>query len=206
MAPDYLVKQEEKMHKHKITVLSLIILCVIGFGAFFAAAGMADDEEEFENHFEQEDQHRIPFSETDNGGDETSGQIAAWLLLVANLPVVLSLLIKGTNRFAPLRTELKKLLTDINRMQKSFLMWLHYYLNLAILGIALWHWLSSQCKSSVLPELGLMIMATVIFLGFIVKFKLCPKAVRKHAYQIHTQPVIFFAMFLVLTVGHLSVD
>jgi hypothetical protein len=63
--------------------------------------------------------------------------MAAWLLLVANLPVALSLLIKGTNRFAPLRTELKKTLANLNRTQKNALMWLHYYLNPAILGIAL---------------------------------------------------------------------
>ena len=85
-------------------------------------------------------------------------------------------------------------------------MWLHYYLNLSILGIVLWHWLSSRCKSSALPELGLIVMITVITLGFLIKFKLCPKALRKLAYQIHTQPVVFIAMFLVLTVGHLIVD
>ena len=194
------------MHKHKITILSLVVICIAGFGALFAVTAMADDEHGFRRHFEREDQHSIPFLETDNEGNETAGQIAAWLLLVANLPVVLSLLIKGTNRFAPLRTELKKTLANLNRMQKKALMWLHYYLNLAILGIALWHWLSSRCKSSALPELGLMVMVTLIALGFLIKFKLCPKAFRKYAYQIHTQPVIFLAMFMVLTVGHLIVD
>lgn len=49
-------------------------------------------------------------------------------------------------------------------MQKKALMWLHYYLNPAILGIALWHWLSSRCKSSALPELGLLVTVTVIAL------------------------------------------
>ena len=148
----------------------------------------------------------FPFLESDNEDNETAGQMAAWLLIVANLPLALNLLIKGTNRFAPLRIELKKTLTKLNRTQKNALMWLHYSLNPANLGIALWHWLSSRCKSSALPELGLIVMVTVVVLGLLIRFKLCPKAVRKYAYQIHTQPVIFLAMFLVLTVGHLIVD
>ncbi len=113
----------------------------------------------------------------------------AWLLFVANLPVALSLLIKGTIRFTPLRTELKKTLAGLNRIQKKSLMWL-----------------SSRCKSSVLPELGLMVMVIVIALGFLIKFKLCPKAFCKYAYQVHTQSLIFLTMFMVLTVGHLIVD
>jgi hypothetical protein len=190
------------MHKHKIIILSLIVICIAGFAALFTVTGIADDECDFE----REDQHNIPFLESDNEGNETAGQMAAWLLLVANLPVALSLLIKGTNRFAPLRAELKKTLANLNRVQKKALMWLHYYLNPAILGIALWHWLSSHCKSSALPELGLMVMVIVIALGVLIKFKLCPKAFRKYAYQIHTQPLVFLAMFMVLTVGHLIVD
>ena len=75
----------------------------------FAATGMADDDHGVRRHFEREDQHNIPFLESDNEGNETAGQMVAWLLLVANLPVALSLLIKGTNRFAPLGTGLNPL-------------------------------------------------------------------------------------------------
>jgi hypothetical protein len=194
------------MKRYKIKSLSWTVICVLGLWFLFAATGMADDDHGFRRHFEREDHHSIPFGGSDNEGSETPGQIAAWLLLVANLPVALSLLVKGTNRFAPLRAESKKTLANLNRMQKKALMWLHYYLNLAVLGIALWHWLFSRCKSSALPELGLMIMVSVIALGFLIKFKLCPKALRTYAYQIHTQPVIFLAMFMVLTVGHLIID
>jgi len=193
------------MRRHKITMVSLVVICIAGSGALFAATAIADDDHGV-RRYEREDQHSIPFLESDNEGNETAGQMAAWLLLVANLPVALSLLIKGTNRFAPLRAELKKTLVNFNRIQKKALMWLHYYLNPAILGIALWHWLSSRCKSSALPELGLMVMVIVIALGLLIKFKLCPKFFRKYAYQIHTQPLIFIAIFLVLTVGHMIVD
>lgn len=194
------------MSKHKMIMSLLIAICIAGFGSLFVATGAADDEHGVRRHFEREDHHGIPFLETDDEGNETAGQIAAWLLLVANLPVALSLLLKGTIRFTPLGAELKKTLANANRMQKKPLMWLHYYLNLATLGIVLWHWLTSRCNSSALPELGLIVMVSLISLGFLMKFKLCPKALRRYVYQLHTQPVIFVAMFLVLTVGHLIVD
>lgn len=186
--------------------LSWILIFTTGLGCLFAATVMADDDHGYRRHFEREDRHGITFFESDDEGNETAGQIAAWLLLVANFPVALSLLIKGTNRFTPLQAEVKKTLASVNRTQKKALMWLHYYLNPVILGIALWHWLSSRCKSTAMPELGLMMMATVVVLGIFIKFKLSPKTIRKYVYQIHTQPVISLVMFLVLTVGHLIVD
>lgn len=194
------------MNREQLIKITLVLVWIGVIGCLSAASGMADGEHGGRGHFEREDQHRIPFLESDDDGNETAGQIAAWLLLVANLPVALSLLIKGTKRFAPLRAELQKTLVSFNRMQKKALMGLHYYLNLAILGIALWHWLASRCKSSALPELGLIVMGTLIALGFLMKFRLCPKVFRKYVYQIHTQPAIFVALFLVLTAGHLIVD
>lgn len=164
--------------------------------------GLANNENHLARHFEREDKH----SRTNNEGNETTGQIAAILLLVANFPVALSLLIKGVNRFMPLKPLLKNTLVNLNRVQKKALMFLHYYLNIAILGIAIWHWLSSRCKSSALPELGLVMMIILITLGFLMKFKMCPKAIRRHAYKIHTQPFVFIVIFLVLTVGHIIVD
>jgi hypothetical protein len=82
----------------------------------------------------------------------------------------------------------------------------HYYLNLAILGVVVWHYLSSRCLSTTLPEWGLVLMMVSITFGILIKFKWCPKAFRKNVYRIHTQPIIFIAMILVLTVGHLIVD
>ncbi len=158
---------------------ALMLICITGFGCLLAASDTADDEHGRRGYFEREDQHSLPFWETDNEGNETAGQIAAWLLLVANLPVALSILIKWMNRSMPLGAALKKSLANLNRMQKKSLMWLHYYLNLAILGIALWHWLASRCKSSALPELGLMAVVILITLGFLMKFKSCPNAFRK---------------------------
>jgi hypothetical protein len=68
-------------------------------------------------------------------------------------------------------------------------MFVHYYLNLAISGAVVWHYLSSRCLSTSLPEWGLFLMMSLIVFGILIKFKLCPKVFRKVIYQIHTQPI-----------------
>jgi hypothetical protein len=195
----------KRMKKYNL-LMFFVFFFIIALEPWSLVTGMADDDHEISEYFEREDQHNSPFSETDNEGNETAGQIAALLLLIANLPVAVSILIKGINQFLPIGAGLKKILSNLNRIQKKAFMGFHYYLNLSILGIILWHWLASQCKSSFLPELGAIVMLISMILGFLMKFKLCPKFFRKSAYKIHTQPIIFIAMFLVLTVGHLIVD
>ena len=194
------------MNKHRIFFFMLIFACFAGSVLGLVTTSMADNDHKFKRHFQRDDRHAIGFFKGEDEGNETAGQIAAWLLLAANLPVGLSLLVKGTNRFKPLKAEFKSALTNFNRVQKKALMPIHYYLNLAILGIVSWHWLTSRCKSSALPEIGLLVMLGLVCLGMLMKFKLCPKAVRKYVYQIHTQPVIFLSLVLVLTVGHLMID
>jgi hypothetical protein len=100
-------KRRQKMKKQNLIRAGLMLICIPIFGCLFPALGLADDEHWGRNHFEREDQHSMPFLEADNEGNETAGQIAAWLLLVANFPVVLSILIKGINRFILLGDGLK---------------------------------------------------------------------------------------------------
>jgi hypothetical protein len=194
------------MNKQKRIITALMLICITGSGCLFAASGMADDTHGGRGHLEREDQHSIPFLETDNEGNETAGQIAAWLLLVANLPVALNILIKWINRFMPLGAELKSSLSNFNRFQKKHLMIVHYYLNPAIFGIVVWHYISSRCLSTSLPEWGLFLLVGFMTCGILIKFKLCPKAFRKAVHQLHTQPLIFVALILVLTVGHTIID
>lgn len=157
-------------------------------------------------YFEKKDRDRVRLSKHDDEGNETAGLIAAWLLLAANSPVALSILIKWVNRFVPVKTRLKNKLIRFNRFQKKHLMRFHFFMNPLILGIALWHWLSSQCRSTSLPEYGLVIMCALTGLGLVLKLKLCPKRLIKSIYQFHTQPIILIGMIVVLTVGHLIVD
>jgi hypothetical protein len=198
----------QDMHKNRlnITRINLIVISLITACFLFTNTGQADDHRKEKGWFETEGHLRPSLFGKDDEGNETAGQMAAWLLAAANLPVVLSMLIKGTNKVVPLGNGLKNVLVRFNRFQKKHLMRLHYLINPLVLGIALWHWLSSRCRSTALPEWGLAVMVALIALGLIVKFKLCPKPLRKSVYRIHTQPLIFIAMVMVLTIGHLIVD
>lgn len=181
--------------------MGLMVACFL-----IANTGLADDHHKAKDWFEREEHHRSPLFGGDDEGNETAGQMAAWLLVAANLPVILSVLIKWTNQFVPLGVGLKDALVRFNRFQKKHLMRFHYFINPLVLGIALWHWLSSRCKSTALPEWGLVVMFALIALGLIMKFNLCPKQLRKRVYRLHTQPLVFIAMLMVLTIGHLIVD
>jgi hypothetical protein len=194
------------MKTRRSAVMALLLAGLVGWGWLFAASSLADDHHKRKGHFERKDSHRAPFPDKDNEGNETAGQIAAWLLVGANLTIAMSLLTKWANNFTPLRPKLKGSLTSFNRSQKKYLLFLHHYLNPVILGIVLWHWRTSWCKSSVLPELGLAMMVTLMGLGIALKFKLCPVNLRKKVYQVHTHPLFFLLTVLVLVVGHTQVD
>ncbi len=192
--------------RSNIKRFGLIFICMVVAFFLIANTGLAGDHHKAKGWFERERQHRSSLFGKDDEGNETAGQMAAWLLVAANLPVVLSVLIKWTNQFAPVGTGLKDALVRFNRFQKKHLMRFHYFINPLVLGIALWHWLSSRCKSTALPEWGFAVMFALIVLGLIMKFRLCPKQLRKSVYRLHTQPLVFLAMVMVLTIGHLIVD
>lgn len=187
-------------------LMTLLLAGLICFGWLISTSSLADDHHKGKGHFEREDQHRVPFLDKDNEGNETAGQIAAWLLVGTNLTIVMSILTRWTNSFAPLGPNLKSSLSSFNRSQKNCLMYLHYYLNPVILGIVMWHWLTSRCKSSALPEIGLVMMVILMGLGIALKFKLCPINLRKNIYKIHTHPLFFLVMVLALIIGHTIVD
>lgn len=144
--------------------------------------------------------------DSDDDGNEITGQMAAWLWAGANLTVVLSILIKSVNRYIPLKPEVKSAFSRFNARQKKYLMWSHYYLNPLILCVALLHWLLSRCPSTSLPEWGLLMMSVLTLLGIAVKFKLLPVALKGRVYKWHTQPLFFIALIAVLVLGHSIVD
>ena len=195
-----------RIYTIKVLSVGLTLAVLVASVFFFMSVGQADDHRKSKGWIERLERDRSSVFDRHDEGNETAGQIAAWLLVAANLPVVLSVLIKWTNRFAPITTGLKNALSGFNRFQKKHLMRFHYVLNPVVLGIALWHWLSSRCKSTVLPEWGLIVMVGLIALGLIIKFGLCPKPLRKSVYRLHTQPLVLAAMVMVLTIGHLIVD
>jgi hypothetical protein len=139
-------------------------------------------------------------------GNETTGQIVAWNLAVANLTVALSVIIRGLKKFAPLAPETKNTLSRFNSTQKKYLMRFHYLLNPLIFVVAVIHWTLSKCKSTALPEWGLVTMGAIVSLGIILKFKLCSKELLLNVYKIHTNAVILILMISLLLIGHLSMD
>jgi hypothetical protein len=161
-----------------------------------------DNSKEHRN-YDDHDRRRI---RKDDEGDETTGQTAAWLLVAANLTIAFSILIKGANRFLPLNPQTKISFKSFNQLQKKHLMRFHYVLNPVALGIAFFHFLLSSCRSSTLPEWGLIVVTVMVSLGLILKFKLSPKGMRKSVYGLHTTSASFLIMILLLVVGHLLVD
>ncbi len=139
-------------------------------------------------------------------GNETTGQIAAWGLALANLAVGISILAKAIRRFAPLSPEIKNSIGKFNNFQKKYLMVLHYFLNPLILAIALLHWTLSRCKATALPEWGLLTMLAAVGLGIVLKFKLCPKTLLRNVYKMHTQPVMLLIFVSLLVIGHFAMD
>jgi len=161
--------------------------------------------ENIKEHHDYDDHNRRQ-AKKDDEGNETTGQTAAWLLVAANLTIAFSILIKGASRFLPLYPQTKSSFKSFNQLQKKHLMRFHYVLNPVALGIAFFHFLLSSCRSSSLPEWGLIMLTVMVFLGLILKFKLSPKGMRKTVYRLHTTSASFLIMILLLVAGHLLVD
>jgi hypothetical protein len=198
------------MKEKQLKRLTVIVVGLISIGCLLAVAGylMADDHYRGRGKrwYGHESKHGSLFRKAGDRGNETAGQIAAWLLAAANIPVVMSFLIKGVNRFVPLGHGRNRSLADFNRFQKKRLMPIHYYVNPLVLSMVFWHWLTSCCKSTALPEGAFLLMVVVMALGILLKFKRCPKSLQKGVYQIHTQPLVFISMMLMLTIGHAIID
>jgi hypothetical protein len=173
---------------------------------------MADDHKGAGKHFEKQGGRGSDgvlgnlLGRGNDEGNETTGEIVAWSLAAANLTVALSLLLKGVKKLAPLGPEAQRSLSQLNSTQKKYLMRFHYILNPLILLLAILHWTLSRCKSTALPDWGLVTMSAIVALGIVLKFKLCPKEFLKNIYRMHTQPVLFLILISMLVIGHLSMD
>jgi hypothetical protein len=201
-----------KNYEKKFFILVLLILSIV---QIFPDLVTADDHKINKKHYKHYENNREHHDDgnlkrrrvqKDDEGDETTGQTAAWLLVAANLTIALSILIKGASRFLPLNSKLKNSMKKFNQLQKKHLMRFHYVLNPIVLCVAFFHFLLSSCRSSPLPEWGLILVAMMVFLGLMLKFKVSPKGMRKFVYRLHTTPAIFLIMILLLVVGHQIVD
>lgn len=186
----------------------ILVLLIIFFLAPIAGT-MADDHSRSGKHFQERFEHKSGISGSHGRGDhgnETTGQLAIWLLAAANLTVITSVLIKGANKLLPMREETKKWLTEINLAQKKYLSKLHYVLNPGILAVAILHWSLSRCGSTPLPEWGIVSMLVLAGLGILIKFRLAPPKLTRTLYKLHTHPGVIGSIALLLLAGHLAMD
>ena len=164
------------------------------------------NQHEIRKEHNNHDDHSGGQVEKDAKGNEVTGQIAAWLLFSANLTVVFSIITKGANRLFPLRPQTKSLIKAFNQAQKKCLMRFHFLLNPIALCLAFFHFLLSSCRSSPLPEWGLLLVTMLVALGLVLKFKAAPGWMRRVVYRLHTTPATSSMMILLLVVGHLVSD
>jgi hypothetical protein len=141
----------------------------------------------------------------DHEGGEAGG-LAALLFGVANLPVVLSMILKTSARVLPGRMGLSDRILSINLRQKKYLMKLHYWVNPLALGIAIAHFFSSQCRSTAMPELGMGAMFLVSVLGLMMALRLSPPSIRRVVFTLHTNPIATILVFSFLVIGHSVID
>lgn len=186
--------------------LTLIFLVLSMLFFVCASNGAADDRHHRSNKY---DSHKFKASANelrDDEGNELTGEFAAWLFAMANLPVLFGLLYRSVNRFGSLTENTKKRLKNFKTAQKKYLMPFHYLINIIALLLAIMHFNLSNCRSSSLPELGLALMACIVVVGIMLKMNVTPKGVRGFIFKIHTNPLTIGLVVSVLLVGHRIVD
>jgi hypothetical protein len=168
---------------------------------------VADDHIEKRHNKHQHDRKIFSYDhKKGDKGNELTGEVTAWLFVIANITVVISLLSKGIIGSTPLRKTLKEKIKSLNNFQKKYLMLLHYFLNPISLIIAFVHFSLSQCSRSFLPELGFILLVIFGVIGILLKFKISPKNIQRGVYQIHTNPIPLIFVLIILFVGHSIVD
>jgi hypothetical protein len=187
----------------KRKTLLLAMRMMICFLLVMVSPVLSDDRKELKTHSDKGIRHA--FNNKDRG-NETTGEIAAWLFGVANFPVALSIVLKTLANIVPARLKLRDPLTRFNRQQKKHLSKLHYWLNPIALGVALAHFSLSLCRSTTLPEWGFGIMMLTALLGIVMKFKLSPPSMRQKVFKFHTSPMRFLTAISILLLGHSIAD
>lgn len=137
-------------------------------------------------------------------GNGATGALAAFLLILANLTVFLSLILKGINSLFPLSQERKDSIVAFNRSQKRYMRPLHHYLNPIAIIIAVIHFHLSTCRT-IIPDVALILFIIIGMLGVILKFQLYPKSIYKAIYGLHCSWIVFSIVILALTIGHATI-
>lgn len=191
----------------KAKFISFALLLLLMSFVVCSSNAIADDHHKYKSKKHDHDKYtELKHEIHDDEGNETTGEVAAWLFALANLPVLFGLLYRSINRFASLTDNAKITLKTFKKAQKKYLMPLHYLMNIIALFLAIIHFSLSNCRSSSLPELGLGLMACIVVVGVMLKMNVTPRGVKKIFYKIHTSPLTIGLVVCVLLVGHSIVD
>lgn len=166
----------------------------------------------FADHYEKDAYH--PFKELmrhssggsrEDHGNEKTGQMAAWLFAVGNVPVAGTLL---TRRFLLAKNSgsFQKTAGKIYSWFKKDLMPFHYILNPLAIVMAFIHFNLSWCRSTSLPEWALLLVSGLALTGIVMKFRLIPQPLIRRVRAVHTHPIVAAAVFGLLFVGHQFLD
>jgi len=190
------------MLKRNILLPTCLLLTIIGCFIFVSEIN-ANGIQSY-RHRKQEHKH---FShDKDDKGNEFTGQTAAWIFVAANITITVSLILKTFVRFVSLENRTINRIKNFNKFQKKHLGNFHYLLNPLAVTLAFVHFSLSSCRSSALPEWGLLATLIIVLIGVAIKIKVTPKRIRKVFYNIHTSPLPFGVILIVLLIGHSIVD
>ena len=200
---------------NRITVFLVLIPLTLFDLQFSSGVVAADDHKKRENGDKRYESREERYDsrdrkgrqvEKEDDGNEVTGETAAWLLVAANFTVVLSILVKSLSRYFSFEPKTISSIKRFNQLQKRHLMRFHYILNPVALGVAGIHFSLSSCRSSPLPEWGLICLAVMVFLGFTVKLRLAPKRIQRFVYRLHTGLAAISVIIVLLVAGHMIVD
>jgi len=187
-----------------IILSSLFFLVFMSFPNIIFADALNKGDRDFRGYESREGSYGDNAFQGDERGEKgngATGGVAAILLVLANVTVLLSLILKGINSLFSLSPETKTSISAFNKAQKRYLRRLHYFLNPIAIAIAVVHFYLSSCRS-ILPDVALILFLIIGVLGLILKFKLSPKSMYKAVYGVHCSSITFIAMILLLAIGH----
>jgi hypothetical protein len=184
----------------------LLLMAVIAVFMFVPRASGDGDREEYGKRHGKSTTSSFSRGKRGDKGNEFTGLSAAWLFAAGNLTVGLSLLSRGLASRPQLSNKTKERIRKLNQIQKKGLMRFHYWLNPFGLLLAVTHFSLSTCRSSPLPEWGLVGATALVLIGSVIRFKLSPKRFRRAVYRIHTSPLSVGLVLIVLLIGHSIVD
>lgn len=188
------------MYNHKEKIVITFIVVLTAFIVFSALPACADSDSKHKNIKK--------YSQTlkKDHGNESSGEIAAWLFFLANIPILFQIFTKTIRKQNFLSKSNQETIKYLNKTNSKYLMPAHYVLNTIGVLSAFIHFMLSSCDSSILPDISLLAVGLMVLTGISIKFKLLSSSYRNFTYKIHTSKILCSLILFILVTGHIIID